>query len=522
MVVLRHKMVQLYLCEPTWDDIEDDASGKQRISLLTKLETIILSLMSSGGRSEARLWLCNTLSGMRSLNPQNQQEVFVKLLRSKPRKLGLASQLLQMIFEKKPKKVGAILAQNSHMLENFFRGHPDRIMQWFSSFAGSSDLQHRKGAKALSQFAFVNRDICWEELEWKGKHGQSPAVVATKPHYFLDIDIQQTVENFLEYVPEFWSSKEFAESLEGGEILFMDSKFFVQLFLDLMYKEDSKDMWEVIDEFLMEESFSSLCQHLLIVLEEKDLLLFLELSRKFLKLKREHMDPGTSFNWFEMILSKFSISDSLDQLLMLNAVVNKGRQLVRLIREEEAREEKMQIKDIVLQVCVSSCHPNSLAPLMVECLKTKSLNSITWLGLQSFALHYRLLEESQTLESWEIIFQSNGISFRNSEKYSLLDSSGFSEDIVSDIDERTSVGVKRRKKEKNRKKRRKHLDHDESNNDLFDLDFSTYSSSLLSKSSSWLLSTDGYSTIWNALIVYFVMGKNKTVSKDSEQPMISH
>ncbi|XP_074381588.1 uncharacterized protein LOC141723631 isoform X1 [Apium graveolens] len=492
-------MVQLYLCEPTWDDIEDDASGKQRISLLTKLETIILSLMSSGGRSEARLWLCNTLSGMRSLNPQNQQEVFVKLLRSKPRKLGLASQLLQMIFEKKPKKVGAILAQNSHMLENFFRGHPDRIMQWFSSFAGSSDLQHRKGAKALSQFAFVNRDICWEELEWKGKHGQSPAVVATKPHYFLDIDIQQTVENFLEYVPEFWSSKEFAESLEGGEILFMDSKFFVQLFLDLMYKEDSKDMWEVIDEFLMEESFSSLCQHLLIVLEEKDLLLFLELSRKFLKLKREHMDPGTSFNWFEMILSKFSISDSLDQLLMLNAVVNKGRQLVRLIREEEAREEKMQIKDIVLQVCVSSCHPNSLAPLMVECLKTKSLNSITWLGLQSFALHYRLLEESQTLESWEIIFQSNGISFRNSEKYSLLDSSGFSEDIVSDIDERTSVGVKRRKKEKNRKKRRKHLDHDESNNDLFDLDFSTYSSSLLSKSSSWLLSTDGYSTIWNAV-----------------------
>ncbi|XP_074381592.1 uncharacterized protein LOC141723631 isoform X2 [Apium graveolens] len=459
-------MVQLYLCEPTWDDIEDDASGKQRISLLTKLETIILSLMSSGGRSEARLWLCNTLSGMRSLNPQNQQEVFVKLLRSKPRKLGLASQLLQMIFEKKPKKVGAILAQNSHMLENFFRGHPDRIMQWFSSFAGSSDLQHRKGAKALSQFAFVNRDICWEELEWKGKHGQSPAVVATKPHYFLDIDIQQTVENFLEYVPEFWSSKEFAESLEGGEILFMDSKFFVQLFLDLMYKEDSKDMWEVIDEFLMEESFSSLCQHLLIVLEEKDLLLFLELSRKFLKLKREHMDPGTSFNWFEMILSKFSISDSLDQLLMLNAVVNKGRQLVRLIREEEAREEKMQIKDIVLQ---------------------------------SFALHYRLLEESQTLESWEIIFQSNGISFRNSEKYSLLDSSGFSEDIVSDIDERTSVGVKRRKKEKNRKKRRKHLDHDESNNDLFDLDFSTYSSSLLSKSSSWLLSTDGYSTIWNAV-----------------------
>ncbi|KAK1363389.1 hypothetical protein POM88_038950 [Heracleum sosnowskyi] len=368
-------MVQLYLSEPAWNDIEDDASVKQRISLLIKLEMIILSLMSSGGRSEARLWLCNTLSSMTSISPHNQQEVFVKLLRCKPRKLGLASQLLQMIFEKRPKRVGAILAKNSHRLESFFRGHPDRIMQWFSSFAGSDDSQHRKGAKALSQFAFVNRDICWEELEWKGKHGQSPAVVATKPHYFLDIDIQQTVENFLEYVPEFWSSREFAESLEGGEILFMDSKFFVQLFLDLMYKEDLKEMWEVIDEFLMEESFSSLCQHLLIVLEEKDLLLFLELSRKFFKLKKEHMTIG--------------------------------RQLVRLIREEEAHEEKMQIQDIVLQ---------------------------------SFALHYRLLEESQTNESWEIIFRSNGISFRNSENPSLL-----------------------------------------------------------SKSSSWLLSTDGYSTTWNTV-----------------------
>lgn len=115
-------MAQLYLSEPTWDEIEKEASVKQRISLLTKLETIILSLMSSGGRSEARLWLCNTLSGMSSINPRNQQDVFGKLLRSKPHKLGLASHLLQMIFEMRPKKVGAILAKNSHMLESFFRG----------------------------------------------------------------------------------------------------------------------------------------------------------------------------------------------------------------------------------------------------------------------------------------------------------------------------------------------------------------------------------------------------------------
>lgn len=60
-----------------------------------------------------------------------------------------------------------------------------RILQWFSSFSGAVDVEHGKGAKALSQFAFVNRDICWEELEWKGKHGQLPAMVATKPHSSL-------------------------------------------------------------------------------------------------------------------------------------------------------------------------------------------------------------------------------------------------------------------------------------------------------------------------------------------------
>lgn len=115
-------MIQLFLSEPTWSDKEDDEYVKQSISLLTKLETIVWSLISSGGRSEARLWLCNTFSGIGSITPRNQLELFVNLLRSRPQKHGLAAQLLQMIFEKKPHKAGAIIAQKSYMLENFFRG----------------------------------------------------------------------------------------------------------------------------------------------------------------------------------------------------------------------------------------------------------------------------------------------------------------------------------------------------------------------------------------------------------------
>ncbi|KAA8550507.1 hypothetical protein F0562_002191 [Nyssa sinensis] len=491
-------MVQLFLSEPTWSDAGHDESVKERISLLNELESLIWSVLSSGGRSEARLWLCNTLSGISSLTPRHQREVFLNLLRSKPLKRGLAAQLLQMIFEKQPHKAGTIIAKKSYMLEHFFKGNPRRILQWFSNFAGSGGLGHRKGAKALSQFAFVNRDICWEELEWKGKHGQSPAMVATKPHYFLDLDVQQTVENFIENVPEFWSSNEFAESLKDGEILFIDTKFFGDFFVDLMYKEDSKEVWEVVTEFLMEESFSSLCHHLLIILEEQDFCIFLGLIRKFINPKMVSMNFDNPSYWLEIILSKCSDSESIEQLLLLNAVTSQGRQLLQLVREEEDQEEKVKIKDIVLQICTCSSDANSLAPILKECLNRKTMESITWLGLYSWSLHYRLSEECQTPESWESLFINNGICFQKSDKYAMLNH-GFSEEWGSDSDER-ALRVGRKKKEKRRKKRRRDLDRDDCYNDeLLDFDMSNNRICLQSRAGSWLLSTDGYSTSWSSV-----------------------
>ncbi|KAL6967894.1 hypothetical protein U1Q18_033703 [Sarracenia purpurea var. burkii] len=494
-------MVQLFLSEPTWSNSGDAESVKQQISLLNKLQSMLWSLlMSRGARSEARLWLCNSLSNISSIAPRHQRELFVKILRSKPVKRSLAAQVLQMIFEKQPRKVGSILAKRSRLLENFFKGNPRRILQWFSNFSGSGNLGHTKGAKALSQFAFVNRDICWEELEWKGKHGQSPAMVATKPHYFLDLDVQQTVENFIENVPEFWSSNEFAASLEDGAILFIDTKFFVEFFVDLMFKEDSKEVWEVINEFLMEESFFSLCQNLLIILEDRDLRLFLESLQKVLNPRIVSVDFGNPSYWLEIILSKYSESVSIDQLFFLNAIISRGRQLMRLVHEEEDEAEKEKIKDIVVQICMCSTHPSSLFPITKECLKANAMEMVTWLGLQSWALHSLFSQECQTPESWESLFIDNGISFRKSDKYDMLHQDGFSEEWDSDLDETASVRVRRKKKEKRRKKRRKIFNDDESyDNELLDLDVSKNRLSLKSRAVSWLLSTDGYSTSWTSV-----------------------
>lgn len=379
-------------------------------------------------------------------------------------------------------------------------GNPRRILQWFSNFVGSGDVEHKKGAKALSKFAFVNRDICWEELEWKGKHGQSPAMVATKPHYFLDLDVQQTVENFLEYVPEFWSSNEFAESLEDGEILFTDTKFFVDMFVDLMYKEDLKEIWELVSEFLEEEPFTSLCHHLLIVLDEKELCSFLKLIRKVLNAK---IDPNSFENpsyCLEIVLAKCSGLDSFDELLLLNAVISQGRQLLRLLQEEDNEEERVKIKDVSLQICTSPRYANSLISLMEECFKTKTIKSVKWLGLQSWALHYTLSNELPSPESWESLFTSNGINFRQTGKYPLLRCKRLSEESESDLDVSSSVRLKRKKKEKRRKKRRRNRSHDDSYDDeLLDFDLSNNKMALQFNADGWLLSTDGYFTAWSSV-----------------------
>ncbi|KAL0389205.1 UNVERIFIED_CONTAM: hypothetical protein Scaly_0277600 [Sesamum calycinum] len=317
--------------------------------------------------------------------------------------LGITTSAIDL--ENQPQKVGPIIAKKSYKLENFFKGNPRRILQWFSNFAGSGDFEHGKGAKALSQFAFVNRDICWEELEWKGKHGQSPAMVATKPHYFLDLDVQRTVENFLEYVPEFGHP---------------------------MSLEELEELWDVIEEFLMEQSFSFLCHHLLIILEEQDFHLFLDLIPKYLKPKSESIASGNASDWLEIVLSKYRGSSTIDQLLLLNAVTNQARQLLRLVREEGSEEEKEKIKNLVFQICDSSSYTNDLAPLMEEVSKRKPLESITRLGVHSWAIHFRLSEELRTPESWESLFISNGIKFRKSDKYTLLHDDEFQK-IVDQI-----------------------------------------------------------------------------------------
>ena len=352
----------------------------------------------------------------------------------------------------------------------------------------------------MSQFAFKYRDICWEELEWKGKHGQSPAMVATKPHYFLDLDIQRTVENFIENVPEFWSSTEFAESVKDGDIFFIDRSFFVHYFINLMYKEDLGDVWEIIDEFLTEQPFSSLCQHLLITLEEQDLRYFLELLRKSLSLGVEFQHFNNITDLFVVVLLKCGATGSIDQILLLNAVTTQCRQLLRLLRDEEALEPQAKINGIVSKISAIPSNANSLTPIFKNTCEMTTVEAIKCLGLQSWVLYYRLSQECKTPESWESVFIDNQIGFRNPNKHALLDHDGPSEEDCSGFDCRHSVRVKNKKKQKARKKRRRKYDSDDCNDDeLLDFDSTSPNLDFLSHNRTWLLSTDGYSSAWSSV-----------------------
>ncbi|KAK9164499.1 hypothetical protein Syun_005401 [Stephania yunnanensis] len=437
-------MFDLFLPDQNWSGDGDTEAVKRRISLLSKLENVIWSLLTSEGRSESRLWLCNTISSLSSITANVQCELFMNLLRSKPRNLSLAAHVLQMIFEKRPRIAGLIIAKKSYILEEFFKGNSRRILQWFDNFSDVGS-EHGKGARALSQFAFINRDICWEELEWRGKHGQSPAVVAIKPHYFLDLDVLQTMQNFLENVPEFWSSDEFAESLRDGEIIQIDRKFFVDYFVDLMF-EDSSEVWEMVKDFLKEESFSFLCRHLLINLKEQDLKVFLDSLRKFLARERPKCFEQPS-SWLELLLLH-NVSSSIEELLLLNAVINQGRQLLRIVHDEEHKKHKKKIQELVVVMASDTAD----ASVMKESVKMDKADAVKWLGLQSWVLQYRLLEECQTPESWEDFFMRNGISFRSSSRYDLLSSNALPEVIESRLDDEVYPKARGKKKVKTRKR----------------------------------------------------------------------
>ncbi|VAH66997.1 uncharacterized protein LOC119269870 [Triticum dicoccoides] len=489
-------MVQLFLQVPADDGSVDTDAVRARRSLLDKAESVIKSVVRSGGRYEARMWLCSTVSSIHLLDPRDQRDLFLHLLEMKDLRRDVAARLLRMIFDKKPAKAGSVLAKKCHMLEKFFEGNPERILQWFSHFAATGESAHKKGARALAQFAFVNRDVCWEELEWKGRHGQSPAVVATKPHYFRDLDVLQTVENFLEYVPDFWSSEELADSVKDGQILQIDTEYFVDQFVYLMYEGNFKDVWQVVEDFLMEEQFSTLSQYVLIHLDEQRLLRFLKTLGKLISPDAQCTKLAFPCCWLEVLLSAHIDQISLDELILLNCVIAKGRQLWHLMNDEEHEEERGRMNELV-RTMNDLTDANHFA-LIKDFMGTKFPDALKWIGIQSWVILCGLSKLCKSAVSCESLFTGNSIEFRKAYDYSLVQNDGHSVSHTSDTDEKDLTRSSHKKRKRDKKRRRHRYDSDEDNVDqLLELRTFTGKRAIESQCGSWYLSTDDFSAPWD-------------------------
>lgn len=115
-------MVFLFLQQPQIGS-SSTVDIKEKLSVLEKIESIISSLIKNGARYEARLWLYNTISAIHSISPSDQHEIFQGLLENKASRKDVAPQLLQMIFQKCPEKIGPIIAKRCSVLKKFFRGN---------------------------------------------------------------------------------------------------------------------------------------------------------------------------------------------------------------------------------------------------------------------------------------------------------------------------------------------------------------------------------------------------------------
>ncbi|VAH66995.1 unnamed protein product [Triticum turgidum subsp. durum] len=429
-------MVQLFLQVPADDGSVDTDAVRARRSLLDKAESVIKSVVRSGGRYEARMWLCSTVSSIHLLDPRDQRDLFLHLLEMKDLRRDVAARLLRMIFDKKPAKAGSVLAKKCHMLEKFFEGNPERILQWFSHFAATGESAHKKGARALAQFAFVNRDVCWEELEWKDQ------------------------------------------------------------FVYLMYEGNFKDVWQVVEDFLMEEQFSTLSQYVLIHLDEQRLLRFLKTLGKLISPDAQCTKLAFPCCWLEVLLSAHIDQISLDELILLNCVIAKGRQLWHLMNDEEHEEERGRMNELV-RTMNDLTDANHFA-LIKDFMGTKFPDALKWIGIQSWVILCGLSKLCKSAVSCESLFTGNSIEFRKAYDYSLVQNDGHSVSHTSDTDEKDLTRSSHKKRKRDKKRRRHRYDSDEDNVDqLLELRTFTGKRAIESQCGSWYLSTDDFSAPWD-------------------------
>ncbi|KAG0630537.1 hypothetical protein M758_1G186000 [Ceratodon purpureus] len=492
-------MVSLYLRAPSGGEGGQGQDAARRRDWLDGVAAVLERVVLG---AEARMWLVTTVAAL-EVPSQVQVDCFFDLLQNSMRdsaKRGgesghgaLELQLTRMICENSPRLAAKLIAKDSSLFKRLFSGHPKRILMWFDKFAGVGQSEHQQGARALANFAFRNRDLCWHLLEWEGKHSQAPSTVAAKPHYFLELDVVNTVLNFLEDEPEFWRSEEFRDSLEDGEFLSIDISFFAEYLVKKLASDidSALDTWKVLKDYLRDESFSVLCHQLLHVASDEKLVRFIndlssDLSHGYKK-DRKNIKTNSyrkAMSWMEVLVYAGIQWKSLMQPMFCNACIKYGRNLLRILEEEEHEEDANSLRE--LMNIRSEDEKKEHWALREKCLRMDKTAACRYAALEAWVLFYQLSSESAGADSYESLLDECGIQYRHHS---------------SAVEKADGRERKRNKKRSKRSRKRKHRRRDSSDEEDSDdapwSDIELSSSDRLSKEEQgWRLSIDNYSLTW--------------------------
>lgn len=397
------------------------------------------------------------------------------------------------------------------MLCRFFSGEPKRALQWFQNFAGVGEIDHQLGARALARYVFMHREASWHELVWKRDRSQAPATVASKPHYFSELDVVETIDNFLDHVPAFWNSEELRDSLEDGQFIALDVDFFVE---ELLAKMDSDAFSSTLKAYLAEESFTVLCQRILPITSDEDFLGFINgLLLAMMKWKKDksinwdrEAEAGgleivkiRELCWLEIVLSAGLEWETLDDVIFCNACARNGRELLRLMQSEEHNDETRLLESLLADS--NPYNEQEHWALRREYLLFPTWQAVQRLTLEAWLLFYLLSQETTRPEVLERLMTENGIGFlRTSAKHvhkSELDMEW--KGAKASKEKKRSKKRHRRKRKGTSRKRNKHSEDDDSESGS-DVPFAAEESKSES-SVSWRLSVDKYVITWTKVDV---------------------
>lgn len=353
-----------------------------------------------------------------------------------------------MFFAARPEIAGALLAEQPRALREFFLEQnklPSRASAWFSHFSMEGIEKFKHGSAALARFALAHRSKMWHLLRWKGKHAQAPVAVASKPHYFCELDIPATVEQLARHCSDFWASEELASTARSGAIFLIEPEAWAAELARWLEEERSTRsmaLYRALGDYIEGGGcWRQLCLRLLPVLPESNRL---EVAVQVLdgSSTSAESSPGASSPGTLLAFSGAQWN-SYDELLVMSAMLCSGPQLLRMLREEESTVQ--QWGEHVSQIFKLATHQAHWG-LRRQFARDKEMNALPeLLAVHSFLAFTALRQAAATGQS---------------ALHTLLVNSGFPAEVVSDdrADKKRKgekMSRKEKKREKKKKKRRK-------------------------------------------------------------------